>query len=96
MRGLYLVAYDIREPKRLRRVHKTMKGYGDRVQFSVFLCSLGRSELVEMKWDLGEVINEGDDQVLIVHLGPVDGSAFDRFEFLGYPPTLPSDGAVVV
>ena len=29
MRRCYLVCYDIRDPKRLRRVHKTMKGYGE-------------------------------------------------------------------
>ncbi len=29
MRLAYLVAYDISDPKRLRRVHRTMRGYGD-------------------------------------------------------------------
>lgn len=96
MRRLYLVAYDIREPKRLRRVHKVMKGYGDRVQFSVFLCTLGKSELIEMKWDVGEVIKNDEDQVLIVDLGRLYGRTDERFEFLGLPPVFPSDGAMIV
>jgi CRISPR-associated protein Cas2 len=96
MRRLYLVAYDIRDSKRLRQVHKIMKGYGDGVQYSVFLCTLSRSELIELKWDLGDVINEAADQVLIVDLGLEDGSSTDRFDFLGFPPKLPSGGAVVV
>jgi CRISPR-associated protein Cas2 len=31
---LYVVAYDIREPKRWRRVFKTMHGYGEWLQLS--------------------------------------------------------------
>jgi CRISPR-associated protein Cas2 len=34
-----LVCYDICEPKRLRRVHKVMKGFGEPWQYSVFFCA---------------------------------------------------------
>jgi CRISPR-associated endonuclease Cas2 len=40
MRTCYLVAYDIADPKRLQRVHRTMRGYGDPLQYSVFRCIL--------------------------------------------------------
>ena len=40
MRRLYLVAYDICDPKRLRKVFKTMRGFGEHLQFSVFQCDL--------------------------------------------------------
>ena len=52
-RRRYLVAYDIREDKRLRRVHKTMKGYGWSLQYSVFICDLDTMELLAMRSDLG-------------------------------------------
>lgn len=96
MRRRYLVAYDIANDRRLRRVHKIMKGYGDGVQYSVFLCDLAASEVVEMKWDLSEVMNEVEDQVLIVDLGRTEGAGADRFQFLGRPPNLPAGGAVIV
>ena len=37
---LYIVAYDIADPKRWRRVFKVMKGYGHWLQLSVFQCRL--------------------------------------------------------
>ncbi|EMN95623.1 CRISPR-associated endoribonuclease Cas2-like protein, partial [Leptospira interrogans serovar Medanensis str. UT053] len=36
MKHWRLVSYDIREPKRLRRVAKIMEGFGERIQYSVF------------------------------------------------------------
>jgi CRISPR-associated protein Cas2 len=38
MRHRYIVAYDIRDEVRLRRVHDVVRGYGIRLQYSVFLC----------------------------------------------------------
>jgi CRISPR-associated protein Cas2 len=40
MRRCYLVCYDIRDPKRLRRTHKLVKAYGEAWQYSVFYCTL--------------------------------------------------------
>ena len=37
---LYFVAYDIADAKRWRSVFKTMHGYGEWVQLSVFQCRL--------------------------------------------------------
>lgn len=49
-----------------------------------------------MKWDVGEVIKNDEDQVLIVDLGRLYGRTDERFEFLGLPPVFPSDGAMIV
>ena len=38
MRNTYLVCYDIRDDKRLRKVHKTMRDFGDHLQYSIFEC----------------------------------------------------------
>ena len=96
MRRLFLVAYDITEPRRLRQVNKVMKGFGDRVQYSVFLCSLSANEVTGMKWVLGETMNQLVDQVLILDLGRDDGTAEARFQFLGRPPVFPSSGSLIV
>ena len=45
-RRRYLVAYDIREDRRLRNVATCMEGYGDRIQYSVFVCDLSEEEAV--------------------------------------------------
>ena len=33
-----LIAYDVRDPKRLRKASKILEGYGERIQFIVFAC----------------------------------------------------------
>lgn len=91
-----VVAYDIRDQKRLRQVHKLLKGYGDPLQYSVFVCDVSASELVEMKWQLGNIIHQLEDQVLIIDVGDAQAHGSDRFEFLGRRPPLPSGDATIL
>jgi len=37
---LWVVCYDVVDDRRRYRIMKTMTGYGDRVQYSVFECEL--------------------------------------------------------
>ena len=69
---LYLVTYDVSDAKRLRRVHRLMKGYGEWVQLSVFQCRLSRRRLAEMQHLLSGAIVETHDHVLIMDFGPAD------------------------
>lgn len=69
---LYLVTYDVSDAKRLRRVHKLMKGYGEWLQLSVFQCRLSRRRLAEMQQLLDGAIVEQHDHVLIIDVGPAD------------------------
>ena len=73
VRTTYLVCYDIANDLRLRRVHKTMVGFGDRLQYSVFECRFSASDLARCRHALGELIHHREDQVLFVNLGPSDG-----------------------
>ena len=95
-RKRYLVAYDIREDKRLRRVHKTMKGYGWALQYSVFVCDLDAIELLAMRTDLGEIIHHALDSIAIVDLGPPDRRGSDCFQFMGVANRLPTSGPVII
>jgi CRISPR-associated protein Cas2 len=45
-RRRYLVAYDIRDDRRLRSIAGCMEGYGTRIQYSVFVCDLSDREKV--------------------------------------------------
>ncbi len=83
MRRHYLVTYDIADAKRLRRVFKTMKGFGAHLQFSVFQCDLPDIDLVRMKAALGEIIHHSEDQVLIIDLGSTESNPVKRIESLG-------------
>ncbi|KAF1083925.1 CRISPR-associated endoribonuclease Cas2 [Sporotomaculum syntrophicum] len=61
----HLVAYDIRDPNRLRRVAKHLKGYGERIQFSVFRCRLSNREVERLRWELSKYMTSEDDLIII-------------------------------
>jgi CRISPR-associated protein Cas2 len=67
MRHLYLVFYDVREDRRLQKAAKILKGYGERVQYSVFRCHLSERNLERLRWELTKVM-EPEDSLLIVEL----------------------------
>ena len=73
VRNTYLVCYDISNDLRLRRVHKTMCGFGDRLQYSVFECRFSPADLARCRHAVGKLIHNREDQVLFVDLGPADG-----------------------
>ena len=82
----YIVSYDIRNQKRLCRVHRAMKGFGEPVHYSVFRCDLTRLGRVEMASVLMDLIDEKEDRIMIIDMGPVDGRVAERIEFLGVHP----------
>jgi len=92
MRSSYLVCYDISDDKRLRRVFKTMRAWGDHIQFSVFECQLTSADLVRLRANLSGIIHHNEDQVLFVLLGPAEGRGERVITALGKPYT-PSPGA---
>ncbi len=87
MRTTYLVCYDITDDKRLRRVFKTCKNFGDHLQYSVFECDLNEAEKVKLERVLGELIKHDEDQVLFVSLGPAQGRGDRVITALGLPYT---------
>lgn len=66
---LYLVTYDIGDPKRWRAVFKLMNGYGAWLQLSVFQCRLTPRRHAEMLATLAQIIQHADDHVLVIDLG---------------------------
>ncbi len=69
---IYIVAYDISSQKRWREIFKTMHGYGDWLQLSIFQCRLSRLRHAEMIADLDNLIHHDQDHVLIMDMGPAD------------------------
>lgn len=85
MRTTYLVCYDISNDKRLRKVFKTCRNYGDHLQYSVFECDLNETEMVNLERELGEIINHIEDQVLFVALGPAESRGQRVIRAVGLP-----------
>lgn len=73
MEHLFIISYDIAEPKRWRRVFRIMKGYGEWLQLSVFQCRLSRMRVIQLESKLRDTINLSEDHVLIVDVGPAEG-----------------------
>ena len=95
-RNCYVVSYDIMDPKRLQRVHKTMKGFGEPIHYSVFRCDLSPKGRVELVAALTDLIKHDQDRIMIVDLGPSEGGAMERIEFIGVRTEESSRKAVIV
>jgi CRISPR-associated protein Cas2 len=96
MRTSYLVCYDICDDKRLRLVFKTMRGYGDHLQYSVFECQLTTTDLVRLRAELSGIIHHTQDQVLFVNLGPAEGRGDRVITALGKPYVAVDAPCIVV
>ena len=69
---LYIVSYDIGDPKRWRKIFRLMHGYGDWLQLSVFQCRLTRRRHAELIAMLDEMIQHKEDHVVLLDLGLAD------------------------
>ncbi|MEQ1531124.1 MAG: CRISPR-associated endonuclease Cas2 [Methylococcales bacterium] len=61
--GLYLIAYDIADPKRLSRVHRALKKQGLPVQYSVFTVVMKRKAVLRLLDGINELIHPARDDV---------------------------------
>ena len=93
-RRRYLMAYDIADAKRLRRICTLMEDHGERLQYSVFLCDLTVAEFAELESAVLGVMSLGEDSVVQIDLGP--GTAPAAVRTLGRPRRLPAAGPGIV
>ena len=90
----HVVTYDIRHPKRLRRVSKACEDFGCRRQLSVFLCRISAADLVRLKARLEEIIEPKEDQVIFIRLCAMCAA---EIEALGIPtPAHDAQDMVIV
>jgi CRISPR-associated protein Cas2 len=88
----YIVAYDISDPKRLRKVATTCEDFGVRKQYSVFLCRLSATDYARLRSRLYDVIHLEEDQVMFM---PLCAKCVQLIDTLGRP-TEPADARDVV
>ncbi|MDW8126089.1 MAG: CRISPR-associated endonuclease Cas2 [Geminicoccaceae bacterium] len=65
-RLLYLVCYDVRCPRRLKRVLEVVKAWSTGGQKSVHECWLDALELRRLERELSAVIDRAEDSLLIL------------------------------
>lgn len=67
-RTTWLVAYDIRQPRRLRRTHKILKAEGMAVQYSAFVVEAADEQLQRLLGRIRQIIDSAADDVRAYHL----------------------------
>jgi len=69
------IAYDIADPKRLRRVERALSAVGERVHYSLFLCELTNPDLAAVQARLARLIDTSADSVRYTPLCAGDRAA---------------------
>ena len=94
---MVLVSYDVSTasdggPGRLRRVAKTCRDFGQRVQYSVFEIEVDPDQWVRLRQQLCDLINEDVDSLRFYFLGR---QWQKRIEHVGAKPALDMNGPLV-
>lgn len=69
-RDLYLAAYDVVEPRRLRAALDLVRGYATGGQYSVHECWLTAAERAQLIADASAVLDAEEDRLLLLRLDP--------------------------
>ena len=77
----------------VRRVAQACLNYGQRVQFSLFECTVGEAELVRLRHDLLREINAKEDSLRLYFLTE---DARQRVEHHGLKPSQDFEDALVI
>ena len=59
----YIICYDITNPRRLGRIHRTLKQYATPLQYSVFLFTGSAIQLEQCLARLAAIMNEHSDDI---------------------------------
>lgn len=94
---LMLITYDVNTStpegeRRLRKVAKICERHGMRVQNSVFEVFVDAAQLVSMKAELSEAIDEENDSVRFYRLG---NSYQHKIETMGKKPIVQAGNALM-
>jgi CRISPR-associated protein Cas2 len=65
---IYMVCYDVSDPKRLRRTAKVLENYGLRVQKSFFQCEMEAERMQAMRDRILEVVDTEKDYFFVYPL----------------------------
>jgi len=93
---MVLVSYDVAKDdngaRRLRRVAKTCKNYGQRVQYSVFECLVDPAQFATLKQQLERQIDTRLDSIRYYFLG---ANWQKRVQHVGAKPSVNPEGTII-
>lgn len=75
-----VISYDIVRDKPRTNVHKLLRGYGSRVQYSVFECDLTTRQLAQIQRSVRTLLDPQTDSVRFYFLDPM---AVQAIQILG-------------
>ncbi len=95
---MVLVSYDVATTdssgqRRLRRVAKVCKNYGQRVQYSVFECIVDPAQWTLLKQRLEDEIDPNKDSLRFYFLG---ANWQRRVEHFGAKPAFDQEGPLII
>jgi CRISPR-associated protein Cas2 len=95
---MVLVSYDVsmgddKSPRRLRRVAKVCKNYGQRVQYSVFECIVDPAQWAVLRQNLIDEIDESKDSLRFYFLG---ANWRRRVEHIGAKEGIDQEGPLIL
>ncbi len=76
----YMVCYDISDDGRRREVQRTLKGYGKRVQYSVFDCNISDLQYRRLRDEILSRIDKDSDSVRFY---PICNACAGKIEYRG-------------
>ncbi|MCW6038823.1 CRISPR-associated endonuclease Cas2 [Spirulina subsalsa FACHB-351] len=89
----YVIAYDIPNDKRRKKVADLLEGYGVRVQYSVFECVLTPQQYGELSARLKRRMNMSEDNIRVY---PVSSHTLTQVEIWGVGLPLTESGRSVI
>jgi CRISPR-associated protein Cas2 len=89
----YVVAYDIPDDKRRKKVSDLLEGYGKRVQYSVFECLLTQDKYDELRSRLRKRVKLSEDSV---RLYPLSKHTLSQVETWGGVPVTEIPGSTII
>lgn len=81
-----LIAYDISRDDHRSRVAATLQTWGDRIQRSVFICTLDPTELTDLARRIRDIIDTRTDAI---HIVPLCGTCWSGITLIGQATTQP-------
>jgi len=95
---LVLITYDVSTEtaigrKRLRHVAKKCLSYGQRVQNSVFECTIDWSQYLKLQNELKGIINSEEDSLRFYNLG---NNYSEKVIHMGTKPSIDLEGDLIV
>ncbi len=96
-RHLFVVAYDIPNDRRRTKVANTLLGFGERLQYSVFLVSARPAKLVRLKDALSKIAVSTEDSIALFDLGVhVDKRVRRLVSFIGLKREISPADVVII